>query len=107
MPIRRLPTPPASNPEDFEHLIVADSGPLPRLGETEDRERDVLTRDVADQALCGWTLPGKRFSRIMWSDRPGSDICPDCVQAVIDRNLDRAALAVTPPECWDGWSEQD
>lgn len=68
-----------------------------------DYVEEILKRDVADHALFRWRLPHKFFSRIMWTqeDIPGwqrpSDVCPDCLQAVIDGRIDRATLCRVPP----------
>jgi hypothetical protein len=99
---------PVTNPDEYSHLIVADTHPLPSLDEVEDYPEEVLRRDVADHALCGWNLPHKYFSRIMWTEehkmagwqRP-HDVCPDCWRAVVDRKLDPATLCLVPSAGWD------
>lgn len=102
---QRLPTPPPTDPDDFEHLIVADTRPLPSLDEVKHYYDEVLRRDVADEALCGWTLPGKHFSRLIWSEYPAHDVCEKCLQVVIDKQLDSADLCVVPSANWD-WETQ-
>ena len=98
------------NPDD-SHLIVADTRALPALDEVKDYWDEVLRRDVADHALCGWKLPGKHFSRLMFGEpRPGQwqpdQICPACVDVVVEQGLEPEKLCLVPPESWDGWEEE-
>jgi hypothetical protein len=97
-----------ADPDDYYHLTVADTRPLPPLDEVTDYAEEILRRDVADQELCGWRLPNKYFSRILWSDEheiPGwqgpRDICPGCLRAVVERQLEPAVLCVVPSASWD------
>jgi hypothetical protein len=98
--------------EDHHHLIVADTHPLPSLDDVDDYVEEVLRRDVADHVLCGWKLPHKYFSRILWSEEHNMagwqgphDVCPDCVRVSVERGLDPSTLALTPSASWD-WDTQ-
>jgi hypothetical protein len=102
-----------ADPDDYCHLVVADTHPLPPLSEVTSYPEEILRRDVADEALCGWRLPHKYFSRILWSDEheiPGwqgpRDICPDCLQAVVERRLQPGTLCLVPPGSWDNWDTE-
>jgi hypothetical protein len=102
-----------TSPEDCVHLIVADTHPLPSLDEVKDYAEEVLRRDVADHVLCGWKLPNKYFSRIMWSEehemagwQGPKDVCPACLRVVIDEQLDPSTLCITPPASWDWDTDQ-
>ena len=100
-----------TDPDD-SHLLVADTRPLPSPDEVKDYWDEVLRRDVADQALCGWKLPGKHFSRLMFGvERPGQwqpdQICQGCVDAILEYDLEPEKLCLVPPESWDGWAEEE
>ena len=69
-----------------------------------------MHRDVADCALCGWKLPHKYFSRILWGKEheiPGwqgpHEMCPKCVQTAIKYDLNAMRLCMTPAASWDNW----
>lgn len=101
-------------PEDDSHLVVADTRPLPSLDEVKDYWDEVLRRDVADQALCGWKLPGKHFSRMSMfqEERPGTKLMPDqicrrCIEVMLEYDLEPERVCLVPPESWDGWDDQD
>lgn len=97
--------------DDYSHLIVADTRRVPP-DEFEDYCEEVLRREVEDRALCGWELPGKYFSRIMWREQAErapsrqsqpADVCPGCLQAVVDQHLDPDTLCLTPAASWGDW----
>lgn len=97
---------------DDTHLIVADTRPLPSLEEVENYVDEVLRRDVADQALCGWKLPGKHFSRLIYTEeRPSQwepdQICSECIDVMLEYEIAPERLCLVPPESWDGWEEQE
>ena len=98
------------DPSD-SHLVVADTRPLPSLDEVNDYWDEVLRRDVADHALCGWKLPGKHFSRLMFGQprlgqQEPDQICPACVDVTVERDLEPERLCLVPSESWDGCEEE-
>ena len=97
---------------DDKHLILADERSLPELDAVADYWDEVLRRDVADQALCGWRLPGKHFSRlILGRERPGQrgpdQVCERCAAVAAEYDLPPERLALVPPASWDGWAEEE